>query len=120
MLAHGPTCTKPTGSMLFGLQQLKDQTHKNWSAVVIRLHIWSAVVVSLYGVSITWSVVIIRGSCKVLHHIVSSSHGHCTQSDVRAQKGEGAFCGMQNVECGKLSRGNLQKILCGFFLWNEG
>jgi len=32
----------------------------------------------------------------------------------------GVFCRMQIAECGKLSRGNLWKIECGFFLQNEG
>ena len=30
-------------------------------------------------------------------------------------KGAQVFCGMQIAECGKLSRGNLQKIKCGTF-----
>jgi len=34
--------------------------------------------------------------------------------------GEGVFCGMRIAECGKLSRGNLRKIQCRFFLRNEG
>jgi len=53
----------------------------------------------------------------------------CTKSDHRdglidlVQRWERPGRGrgiLRNADCGKLSRGNLRKIRCGFFLRNEG
>ena len=58
--------------------------------------------------------------CVCLYNVIDVIHGYWATRGLPTHGPEMVFCGMRTAECGKLSRGNLRKIRCGFFCGMKG